>query len=606
MLWLLPQWGLLDKPDFARHIHTHAVPRGGGLGMQLAFVAVVIVGFGLLHGSGKADSTDMLKLLAPLGILLPLGLLDDRFCLKARTKFLFQILAAVMAWRLGFRMNGCFGVSFPPWLGCFLTIFWIVAFINAFNMIDGVDGLAAGIGFISSTCMVVIAMVNRQYPLAVLLIVFAFALLGFLYYNWHPARLFMGDTGSMFIGYVLAVSGLCLNAHTLSVASIGIPLLACGIPMMDICLAVWRRVMGVSTNRPASLDAPMNDGAAAPESFPRRLAHLAERLGTADQSHIHHRLLRHFQNNQRKTILNIYAMALCLGVVGIACCFLPNNNLLLAMTIILGTFSFILNRLAFIELWNSTERLYHNFQSAHAGIIISYAINPLWDLGCIVAAYVIAARSIPISASCLLRYTAILMGVLCCSRSYRVFWNFAVSDDYFRLIRTLLYGFIIARGSDVFMRSHHVTRLHSYAACVAIALIMLERLGIHYLRNWQVRKFGASNLNCAPKIRTLLVGVTPLTRFYRNYLLSDIEHAGSEHLVGIVTGAHGFQHSYCFGLKVLGRLDDLESIIQEMSIGRVVLTEELPPAALDSIRQTCLAHNIPLARFQCKESAVSG
>ena len=243
LLWLLPLWGMMDKPDFKRRIHTRPVPRGGGLGMLLAFVAVGCIYFGLARQGADEAPYEMLKLMLPLAILLPLGILDDRIGLKARTKFFFQTLAALAAWGLGFRMNACLGIAFPVWLGCILTVLWIVAFINAFNMIDGVDGLAGGIGLISAVCMAVTAFAHNHSDLAALLAIFGGSILGFLYYNWHPARLFMGDTGSMFIGYVLAAAGLCINAHPISVASIGIPLLACGLPVLDICLAVWRRIV---------------------------------------------------------------------------------------------------------------------------------------------------------------------------------------------------------------------------------------------------------------------------------------------------------------------------------------------------------------------------
>ncbi len=607
LIRLLPRWGMVDRPDFKRHIHKVPVPRGGGLGIILAFAAVLLLFFGVVLKESEGVFRETLRLLAPLLILVPVGIWDDKRGMLARTKLLFQALAAGVAWWLGFRLEGFFGLHLPPWLCFALTLIWIVGFINAFNMIDGVDGLASGVGAISAICMAVVALNTRHFGFAAALAIFIGADLGFFYFNWNPAKVFMGDTGSMFIGYVLAVSGLMLNARLASAASIAIPLLACGIPVLDMIFAVWRRILG---NPDASKTFPQppdeDDSSQAHKGFFRRLMGVVSRLGTADQRHLHHRLLIYFNRNQRKTVASIYMLAMGMGAAAIACCLFSPNRGTFTLVILLCIFAFIINRLAFIELWQTTELAYHNFQSAHAGVVITYILNPLADLAFIVAAYIFAAQHSRLDTGDLLRYVAILMAVLITSRSYRVFWNFAVSDDYFRLIRTLLYGFIIARGSDVFMRSNHVTRLHSYAACVAIALIMLERLGIHYLRNWQVSKFGTSNLNCVPKTRTLLVGVTPLTRFYRNYLLSDIEHAGSEHLVGIVTGAHGFQHSYCFGLKVLGKLDDLESIIQEKSIGRVVLTEELPPAELDSIRQTCLAHNVPLARFQCKESAVKG
>ncbi len=606
LLWLLPKWGLLDKPDFARHIHTRTVPRGGGLGMLLAFVGVSAIYFGMFPEGKGTPAEIMLKLMIPLGILLPLGVLDDRFGLRPRTKFLFQILAAGLAWHFGFRMNGFFGISFPVWLGFLFTIFWIVAFINAFNMIDGVDGLAAGVGIISASCMGTVAILNHNYSLAILLIVFAFSLLGFLYFNWHPARLFMGDTGSMFIGYVLATAGLRLNAQTVSVASIGIPLLACGIPVLDICLAVWRRIMGAPTPK-AALEAPVS-GEEPPEpvksSILSRFARLVARLGTADQSHIHHRLLRHFRNNQRKTTLNIYAMAFCLGVVGIVCFLIPNNNIALALLIILGTFSFILNRLAFIELWNSTEKLYHDFQSPRTGIIISYALNPLWDLICIAGAYLIAARSVPIGTAAFLRYLFILMGLLCCSRSYRVFWNFAVSDDYFRLGATLILGFLLARTSDFLFQSKPVDRLHSYAAGIAVSLILLERLFFHYFRNAQIRRHANTSADAASPVVTALVGVTLMVRLYRNLRVTDIERAANEKIAGIIVEDRHFLHSYCFGMKVLGHLDDLEAIVTENHINKLVITRDLEPQQREILSQFCQTHNIPLSELSCGEQPI--
>ncbi len=599
IVWL-PKWGMIDQPDFKRHIHTRVVPRGGGLGMLVAFATVSAIFFGLAASGGDAKSWDMLKLMAPLAILLPLGILDDKRGLRARTKFFFQTIAALAAYFLGFRMERCLGFHFPVWISMPLTLFWIVAFINAFNMIDGVDGLAAGVGIISSVCMGTTALMLNQYRLALLLAVFAAALLGFLYYNWNPARLFMGDTGSMFIGYCLAVTGLCINARIVSVASIGIPLLACGIPVIDICLAIWRRIFRPSA---ASSDAPSTSDAK--PSFLKHLAYLAARLGTADQSHIHHRLLRYFQNNQRKTIYSLYALAFGMGLVGILCSFLPNRNLLLALVVILGTFSFIINRLAFIELWNTTETLYNDFQSAHTGLLFSYVINPIWDLVCILVAYHVAARGYPLATFTMLRYAGILMIVLCCSRPYRVFWNFAASDDYYRLGCTLLFGFLLARVSDICFRISHINRIHSYAAGIAITLILMERLFLHFFRNAQMRRHAAiPAADDAKPVLTLIVGVTPLARLYRNLLSADMERAAREEIVGLIDQDHRFVHSYCYGMRVLGRLDDLEYVIEHDHVKKIVLTQSLSEPETQLIQDTCQKFNVTLTTFNYQEKTM--
>ncbi|OQC16052.1 MAG: putative undecaprenyl-phosphate N-acetylglucosaminyl 1-phosphate transferase [Lentisphaerae bacterium ADurb.Bin082] len=603
LLWLLPKWGMIDKPDFARHIHKRAVPRGGGLGMMLAFVGVIIAYALIFSKRGIGVSLSGLWLLLPLGILLPLGVLDDRFGLMARTKFLFQGLAALLAWFLGCRFETCFGLHFPVWLSLPLTILWIVAFINAFNMIDGVDGLAAGVGIISALCMATTAIMQQSIGLCTLLVVFVGALLGFLYYNWHPARLFMGDTGSMFIGYILAIAGLRLNAQTVSVASIGIPLLACGIPVIDISLAVWRRIVGIASPSANAIDAPAGDeDDTTHRSFPMRLAALVGRLGKADQSHVHHRLLRHFQNNQRKTIYAIYSLALMMGLVGVMCAYLPNKKLLLAIVVILGTFSYIINRLATIELWNSTEKLYASFQSARTGVIIAYGINPIVDIVSILCAYWIGARGQNLLPVCLIRHVGIVMLILAFSRSYRVLWNFAASDDYFRLARTLIFGFLLAYASDFVFKGQNIEGLHKSAVGIAVTLILLERLSLHYFRNDQIRRHALADGE--KPVRTLLIGVTPMSRLYRNLLASDIERAGREEIVGLLALDARFVHSYCFGMKVLGTVNDLERVAKEHEIGKVLMTTDVGKEWMNSVQCECRNIGVQLQRFKCTEERI--
>ena len=615
LLVLLPRWGMIDQPDYQRHIHTRAVPRGGGIGMIVAFIVVGLVFFGYATQRSSGDFPNILKLLAPLVILVPLGVVDDKYGLSAKTKFLFQIVAAILAWSLGFRLNNCFALSLPRWLGFIITLIWIVGFINAFNMIDGVDGLAAGVGTISAVCIAVVAFSKGEYAFATMLITFVGALLGFLCFNWNPAQVFMGDSGSMFIGYVLAASGLFLNARLTTVASIGVPLLACGIPLLDILLAVWRRVLGTPHVNPITAD--LQHHAASPcedifaeeplkGNFGSRCLQLLKRLGQADQRHLHHRLMMYYRKNQRKTVASIYLLAIAMGAIGILCCFLPGRNLLLALVIILGTFSFIINRLAVIELWRTTELAYQGFQSAQAGVKITYVLNPLVDLIVIGTAYYVVAGDTTLRFADLLRYLGILMAVLFLTRSYRVFWNFVVSDDYFRLICVLVLGFVLAWTSDFIIApmSEAIPRLHLYSAALAICVILLERLGIHFLRNSVARRASASELNDTSKTRTLLYGVTPMTRFYRNRLFSNIEMAGSEQLVGVIAQESGYLHSYCFGMKVLGTKEDLERIVQEKNINKLVLTIDLLPTERLELQDFCREHSLQFTEFGCHETTI--
>ena len=617
LIWLLPRWGMIDKPDFKRHIHTKAVPRGGGIGMIAAFIIVVLGFFGYVTQAGNGLFSNILNLLAPLIILVPLGIIDDKIGLSAKTKFFFQIAAAILAWFLGFRLDGFFAISLPNWLGFIATIIWIVGFINAFNMIDGVDGLASGVGTISAICMAVVAFSQKEYAFAAMLMIFIGALLGFLRYNWHPAKVFMGDSGSMFIGYALAVSGLFLNARLASVASIGVPLLACGIPLLDIILAVWRRLLGTPHVNPITADLSLQTHQSQEKkditeeplkgNLFSRFLQLLKRLGQADQRHLHHRLMMYYHKNQRKTVLSIYLLATGMGAIGILCCFLPGHNLLLSLVIILGTFSFIINRLAVIELWRTTELAYHNFQSAQAGVKITYVLNPLVDLFVIVASYYFVAWPSSLRFADLLRYLGILLCTLLITRSYRVFWNYVVSDDYFQLICVLFLGFALARISDFIItpQSIVIPRLHLYAAGLAVSVILLERLGIHFLRNSVARRSSASRLNDTSKIHTLIYGVSPITRFYRNHLFNNIEAAGSEQLVGIIAQTSDYLHSYCFGMKVLGTREDLKRIIDEKHINKLVLTIPLSLQERQTLQSFCQKKKLSLTEFSCQETSVN-
>lgn len=564
LLWLLPKWGMLDRPDFKRHIHTRVVPRGGGLGMLLAFALVTPAATAWLLPDALPE---VLKFLAPLLVLCPLGVADDRLTLRPGIKFLLQTASALLAWLLGLRMVGLFGWHFPLWLDCLCTLFWIVALINAFNMIDGVDGLASGVGLISAVSMVIVAIARGQYELTLILLVLSGSLLGFLRYNWHPARLFMGDTGSMFIGYVLAAAGLALNARLATAASIAIPVLACGIPVLDIFLAVWRRLVGAPIKSESSDEPPP------PPDVTHRLLRLLGRLGKADQSHLHHRLLRYFHNNQRKTVLSIYALATLMGIIGIICFILPDNDLSFTLFLVIGTFSLAINRLAVIELWNSAEAIYQNFQTARAGLLLSHAINPVYDLVAVTVSYLLAAGGHPEPGQ-LIRCTTMVMAVLMLTRNYRVLWNFAVSDDHCRLIGSILLAFALSWLCGLLVVERRLPGVsHIYAAAIAVTLIALERHLVHYLRGAAVRRHLRSALSSDTSCsRTLLFGITPMTRLYRNNVISDIDRAGREQLIGIVARDRLFRHTNCFGLPVIGSLDDLEIIYAHTPFDKLVLT----------------------------------
>ncbi|GEM_PF-457185 len=611
LIVLLPKFGMVDKPDFSRHIHVIPTPRGGGLGFVITFL-LVFGGFHLFHSTSE-QYIHVIKTLIPLVILVPLGIIDDRFGVSAGIKFLFQILVALLAWYLGCRMYSLFTIPLAPWASCILSVFWIVALINAFNMIDGVDGLAGGVACISAFSMAFVAMVYGYESGLMAFAIFIGAILGFLWFNWYPARLFMGDTGSMFIGYVLATGGIYLNARSISFVSIAVALLACGVPVLDILLAIWRRIFASATcsgktpsEQPFCDDMPDMPGGddSSSQGVLKRCGFLLKCLGTADQRHIHHRLLVYFHNNQKKTVRRIYLLAALMGILAIFCAVVPGHNTLLTFIIILSIFSFVINRLATIELWTSTEAIYQNFHSAHVGAVLSHAVNPVFDFLVITATLFLVTRGTSdYHPRVILRMIAVIMAVMMLSRNYRTFWNYCVSDDYFRLLITTLFGFCLGWCLRFLFQENISTRYCLASAAISIALIVSQRLFVHYARNCMISRRLRNQLGLpTTSTSTILWGISPVARFYRDVLLSDITRAGQEQLIGILARQRRFCHSYVYGLKVLGTIDELEAIYAKTPFQNLVLTLTPEAEELRKFREFCQAHGVTLKNFSVSET----
>lgn len=280
------RFGFVDIPKDERRMHNKPIPTIGGLAIFAAFVLVAL---------WLCDiSRQLVGMLLGSLVMVVTGIIDDKYDLDAKLKFLIQILAAAIPVSQGCLIQY---ISNPfPFL-CFdyiglgvltvpLTILWIVTLTNAVNFIDGLDGLSVGICSISALTMSVIAMIFGQNVEALLLGALLGACLGFLPYNFNPAKIFMGDTGATFLGFMLAclsVSGL-FKAY--AVISFAVPFLILGVPLFDICFAFIRRLWNHVS--------PMH----------------------ADRSHIHHRLIDS-GFNQRQSVMILYLASSLLGILAV-------------------------------------------------------------------------------------------------------------------------------------------------------------------------------------------------------------------------------------------------------------------------------------------------
>ena len=306
--WLASWVGAIDRPDQFRRIHQGAIPRLGGLALAMGVAAGTILTF--LHepfrdrAIGELGSQHHWSVLVAVLVILAVGFIDDTRSLGPRTKLLGQALAVLALYLGGIRIQSIdvlslsVDLSFPSVhfsiLGfpielalpsLVVTLLWFLGCMNVWNLIDGMDGLASGVGLLVSGTLTLVAIHNENYEVAVMAVALAGSLAGFLLYNWHPACIFLGDSGALLIGLLIGVIGVEGSMEGPSAISILFPILAMGLPISDTAMAIFRR-------------------------WVRNLP-----LSAADRRHVHHLLIGLGLNpRQAAVMLYCFSSFLC-GVV---------------------------------------------------------------------------------------------------------------------------------------------------------------------------------------------------------------------------------------------------------------------------------------------------
>jgi UDP-GlcNAc:undecaprenyl-phosphate GlcNAc-1-phosphate transferase len=302
--------GMLSRPG-ERTVHTEPVPYLGGLAIYFSFILGVLVVCMADQNLKCGFHKEIMGLFLGGTLIVLLGLWDDIKNIRPLTKLAGQIVVALVLFGFGFRvefLTNLFSgqemhVSYL--LSVFFTVVWIVGLINAMNLIDGLDGLAAGITVIAAWALVIVAVYLQNYLTMFLLAVLAGSVLGFLPYNFHPAKIFMGDSGSMFLGLVLASVTLIKSQHKSAAAVVLLtPITALVIPIYDTFVAIVRR------------------------------AFKKESIFKADKKHLHHRLLA-IGLGQGEIVLFIYMVTLYLGIFAFLFVLIPKGFALILLILLL-------------------------------------------------------------------------------------------------------------------------------------------------------------------------------------------------------------------------------------------------------------------------------
>lgn len=293
---LAKKWGAIAYPG-GRHVHTRPIPRLGGIAMYAAFwiSALVIQRWDKSYSSDVTSVIQIWGLFIGSTIIVLVGIWDDVREMSPMVKLLWQIAAAAVLLFFHFSMDvislpfnrslnfGALGLSV---IGLILMLFWVVGLVNTVNISDGLDGLAAGICFMVALLLFWSANRIGQISAAHLTLALAGALLGFLFFNFPPARVFMGDSGSMFLGYIIGGISIMGLLKTATILGLVFPLLILGMPVTDLTFAIIRRKLR------------------------------GQSMAAADRGHVHHRLLD-AGLTQRQAVLSMYGMSFCFGMAAV-------------------------------------------------------------------------------------------------------------------------------------------------------------------------------------------------------------------------------------------------------------------------------------------------
>jgi UDP-GlcNAc:undecaprenyl-phosphate GlcNAc-1-phosphate transferase len=273
--------GALDAPD-ARKVHKTPIPRMGGLAIYAGFIIAVLASIHL--------DREIIGLIVGGTVILVVGIIDDMVQLPAKVKLLGQIAAAavliIFDIRIDWLTNPFGDMVYVDYLSIPITLLWVVGLTNTVNLIDGLDGLAAGVSTIAAVTILLVALQQNFWVVAVLTAALAGSALGFLQHNFNPAKIFMGDTGSMFLGYMLAAISILGAVKSAATIALIVPIVALGLPIMDTTFAIIRRY---------------NSG---------------QPIFKPDKGHLHHRLLE-MGLSQKQAVLLMYVISGCLGLSAI-------------------------------------------------------------------------------------------------------------------------------------------------------------------------------------------------------------------------------------------------------------------------------------------------
>lgn len=586
---------VMDAPG-GRKIHDLPRPLLGGIAIFASFTIVTLLAFKV--GKPFALQLDHLPPLLPLlaggALVVVLGVVDDMAGMRPATKFLFQCAAGLILIGSGVAIRS---VSDPSAIGSqiglgvwglALSFLWVVGITNALNLIDGLDGLASGVSFIAAVTFAALAFMKGEQPeMMVLSLILAGAIGGFLRYNFYPASIFLGDTGSLFLGYMLASVSIVGNYKSATLVSLLVPILALGLPIMDTVVSMARRLL-------RSLHLVDVD----PQTKKLRFFFFGESaVWNADQDHIHHRLLKSGLS-QRRAVMLLYGVSVLLALGALSLNFLHGKNFGYFLVAV-GLFVFLsIRRLGYQEFQVSPEgSLLWVYRHRFVGVRIFQAFSDLMFilfsyLGALTFAAGGRVAAIGSGGLGVMWLVVLVQSVTFVANGfYKGAWRYTNLRDILTLTRGVflacLISFVLA--ATWWSRGHELSMVFLNQFFILAFLVVSSRLSYRILS--LLRK---SRRQEGQKV--LIYGAGEGGAFALREIINNPELGLMA--VGFLDDDPGKRGKLFNGMKILGGLEELDGILSKNSVTSLIVSSgKIPLHRIEAVKDKCSKSGVQVRRL---------
>jgi len=583
---LAPRIGLMDVPD-ERCVHKNITPVGGGLVVFIAFNISCYLFYHYLGGNldGLVNNNWWFDFFIASSILLIVGLIDDCFGMRPLVKLAGQIAACTTLYVLSDYHVNLLNVDFGFWGGLIFVLIWTVAIINAFNLIDGLDGLCSGLAMISAIGLAAIFILRGTSGDALVCIALIGACFGFLFYNFHPAKVFLGDTGSMFLGFSLASIGLYAGGKGSFLIILAAPFFIAGIPVTDTLLAIWRRSMR--------------------KAIAERQGLPAVKVMQPDKEHLHHRLLNH-GFKQHHVALVLYAINIVIICIGVLVMVLKER--MLGMLLIIGLFTIYLfvKYVLHIELWE-THRLIRLADKTPGLTRLSMIFYPAFDLLWMSMAvwsanYIASYGNIPVhgfmdwAAQFLLWENPIILLLLYFKLYFKV-WQSSFFKDYLYLILAILLGSVVSLALLLTLNEGNNVLFSINVMALFVLFASLGVVGVRVV-HYFIRAWAADNANNDNARHIIIYGAGAYGVLYlHECYLKNTSDPGTINIIGFMEDVLYIKNDHVYGKTVLGGMNELSSILTDHTVDEIVVTGDVSDDVCSQLKNIINNTSIKLLKW---------